>query len=62
MARANDRSTKDKEMAAVLKARKIERRTGRCCICYSEIGNDTFGGRSVFNHYSQHARGYEEKK
>lgn len=62
MAKANDRSQRDKEKAAYLKQHKIERREGRCCICYGVIGNDTFGGTAVLNHYAQHARGYREKK
>lgn len=47
-----DRSTKDKQMAAYLKAHGIVRGTGRCCICYAVIPN----GIGAFNH-SAHARG-----
>jgi hypothetical protein len=56
------RSREDKEKAAVLKRNNVERRDGRCCICYGVIGNDTFGGTAVLNHYSQHARGWQDRK
>ena len=56
------KSNKDKEMAADLKMRKVERRTSICVICHAVIGNDTLGGTSALNHYLQHARGYGERK
>lgn len=57
---AAKKSNKDKEMAADLKARKIERRSGICAICYATIPNDTHGGTGALAHYLQHARGYEK--
>lgn len=56
------RSMQDKEKAAVLKRQGIERRTGKCCICYGVVGNDTLGGTAVLNHYLQHARGYGDDR
>lgn len=52
---AQDRSTKDKEMAARLKkdAALCERWTGRCAICRATIRN----GSATFNHYLAHSRG-----
>ena len=47
------RSSKDKEMAARLRAEGDERWTGRCAICYRIITN----GAPTFNHYAAHARG-----
>jgi hypothetical protein len=49
----NDKSAKDKQMAARLKAEGDERHTGRCVICGAIIKNGTY----TFNHYSAHARG-----
>lgn len=40
---AADRSTKDKQMAAHLRAGGVTRRTGRCAACYRIIGVDSFG-------------------
>jgi hypothetical protein len=48
---AAKKSTKDKQMAADLKRRGVERTTGRCVICYKIIGN----GRGADNHYRLHA-------
>lgn len=55
---AQNRETKDKEMAARLKndPAMCERFTGRCAICYSIIRN----GVSTYNHYAAHARGASE--
>lgn len=33
---------KDQAMAAALKAAGIERRTGRCALCYNMVPNGTF--------------------
>lgn len=51
----NNRSTKDKQMAARLKAEGVERWTGICCICYATIKN----GVATYNHYCAHAFGAE---
>lgn len=48
----NDRSAKDKQMAARLKAAGEERETGRCAVCYAIIRNV-----ATYAHYSAHARG-----
>lgn len=48
-----DKSAKDKQMAARLKAAGDERWTGKCCICGATIKN----GAATQNHYSAHARG-----
>jgi hypothetical protein len=53
MAASNDRSAKDKQMAARLKAEGDDRHIGRCCICYRIISN----GAACENHYGAHARG-----
>jgi len=53
MAKGNDRSAKDKQMASRLKAEGVERHTGVCCICYRIISN----GQACENHYGAHARG-----
>lgn len=53
MAASNDRSAKDKQMAARLKDAGDERHTGRCCICYRIISN----GAACEGHYALHARG-----
>lgn len=55
---AQDRSTKDKQMAARLKAIGDERLTGRCAICGATIKN----GASTYSHYSAHSYGAELKK
>ena len=55
---AQNRSTKDKQMAARLKAEGVTRHTGICCICYRPIGND---GKAEA-HYERHARGAEGEK
>ena len=39
-----DRSTRDKQRAANLKANKVERSTGRCAICYKEVSVDSAKG------------------
>jgi hypothetical protein len=49
----NNRSAKDKQMAARLKREGVERNTGRCAICYRPIGN----GKAAEQHYAAHARG-----
>jgi len=54
---ASQKRTRNKQMAAELKRLGIERRSGVCPICYRASGNDTFGGVSVYNHISAHARG-----
>lgn len=54
MAASNDRSAKDKQMAARLKAAGDERWTGVCPVCYSTIRNS-----QMFAHISLHARGAE---
>lgn len=51
---------KNVAMAAELKRIGDERRSGMCPICYKSTGNDTFGGSSVLNHISAHARGAVE--
>ena len=50
--RKGRKRSKDQEMARDLKARGVERATGRCAICYKLIRNGT-----AYNHYSAHARG-----
>lgn len=52
---AQDRSTKDKEMAARLKKdpSMCERFVGRCAICGKIIRN----GTATFNHYLAHSHG-----
>lgn len=52
-----NRSAKDKEMAARLKREGNERWTGRCVICRAIIRN----GKETHAHYAQHARGYAEE-
>lgn len=47
------RQVKDKEMAAMLKRLGIERRSGKCPICYGDISNDTFGGYGAFAHLAR---------
>jgi len=54
----SQRSAKDKQMAARLKAEGDERTAGRCCICYRPIGN----GASAEKHYAAHARGFEDDR
>lgn len=49
------KSTKDKEMAADLKRRGVERTTGKCVICYATISN-----AGTFAHYSKHSWGNEK--
>jgi hypothetical protein len=53
MAKGNDRSAKDKQMASRLKDEGDERTGGICCICYRPISN----GQGAENHYGAHARG-----
>lgn len=53
MAKGNDRSAKDKQMASRLKDDHVTRDSGMCCICYRPIGNDN----RAENHYGAHARG-----
>lgn len=48
----SNRSAKDKQMAAHLKAIGDERKTGRCVICGKTITN-----AGAYNHYSAHSRG-----
>ncbi len=48
----SDRSTKDKQMAARLKAEGVERWEGRCHVCYAIVRNSAMLGR-----ISQHAYG-----
>jgi hypothetical protein len=50
---ANQRSQKDKEMAARLKDEGDDRHGGICCICYRPISN----GPAAEAHYGAHARG-----
>ena len=54
---AQNRETKDKEMAARLKKdpQLCERFTGRCVICGAIIKN----GIATYNHYAAHSRGSE---
>lgn len=59
---AKQKQQRDKQQAAFMKAHGIERRTGRCPVCYGIVPNDTFGGAGMQNHMSAHARGYVEKK
>jgi hypothetical protein len=58
MARGQDNSAKDKEMAARLKRdpQMCERFVGRCAICYALIRN----GKATFNHYLAHAHGADQ--
>lgn len=49
-------------MAAVLKERKEERRSGVCAVCYRPIPNDTFGGHGAFRHYPGACCGIREDK
>lgn len=50
---ASRRSVKDKEMAAEMKRKGIERWTGVCPMCYSIIPNDTFGGFGAARHLTR---------
>jgi hypothetical protein len=52
-----NRSQKDKEMAARLKDEGDERWTGVCCVCYRIISN----GAPCEAHYARHARGGSEE-
>lgn len=49
--RGANRSMRDKERAAELKRRGVERRHGICAVCYKPIPNDTFGGSGAMRHY-----------
>lgn len=48
---ANNKSMKDKEMAADLKARHVERHTGICPICYGVMPNGTFYPAEADRHF-----------
>ena len=48
---ANNKSMKDKEMAAMLKANHVERHSGRCPICYGMMPNGTFYPAEADRHF-----------
>ena len=56
--RGQARSSKDKEMAARLRAEGVTRTGGICCICYRPIGNDA----KAEGHYGAHARGADSPR
>lgn len=55
-------SEKDKRMAAELKRQGVERRTGKCALCYRMIANDTFGGNEAARHLTRCVSGPPAKK
>jgi hypothetical protein len=55
-AKGSSRSQRDKEKAAVLKRLGIERRSGKCPICYGDVPNDTFGGFGAAAHIGRCVR------
>ena len=46
----NKSKEKDQNMAADMKRRGIERRTGRCAMCYQMIPNGLFDSAGFYNH------------
>ena len=56
------RRAKDQARARDMKARGEERRSGRCCVCYGVIPNDTIDGDGARQHYERHSRGFRGKK
>ncbi len=61
MAKSADRSAADKQRASYLKQHGIERRTGKCAVCYAIIPNDTHGGTGAFRHYPAACCGTSQK-